>query len=97
MWHGRFYFAIVNPLSKTCYGVGGNVLKRETMQEFVEFINSLRLTGNILIGLIVLILINLKKIITLRSPLDSWQHKLWKDTGGAGDKAEHLDPKDKEI
>ena len=67
------------------------------MQEFVEFINSLSLTGYILIGLIVLILINLKKIITLRSPLDSWQHKLWKDTGGAGEKAEHLDPKDKEI
>jgi hypothetical protein len=67
------------------------------MQGFIEFVSSLSMTGYILIGIVILILLNLKKIVLLRSPLDSWQHKLWKDTGGAGDKAEHLEPKDKEI
>ena len=67
------------------------------MQGFIEFVSSLSMTGYILIGIVILILLNLKKIVLLRSPLDSWQHKLWKDTGGAGDRAEHLEPKDKEI
>jgi hypothetical protein len=67
------------------------------MQGFIEFVSSLSMTGYILIGIVILILLNLKKIVLLRSPLDSWQHKLWKDTGGAGDKAEHLESKDKEI
>jgi hypothetical protein len=67
------------------------------MQGFIEFVSSLSMTGYILIGIVILILLNLKKIVLLRSPLDSWQHKLWKDTGGAGDKAEHLESIGKEI
>jgi len=61
------------------------------MHSVIEFVQSLSLTGYILIGICVLLLLNLRKLITLRSPLDSWQHTLWKRTGGAGERPAHLE------
>lgn len=48
----------------------------------IEFIQSLGVVGYFVIGVLVLALWNLRKLITLRSPLDSQQHKNWRATGG---------------
>ena len=62
------------------------------MDILIEFFQSLGLIGYIVLGFIILFLINLKKIITLRSPLDSWQHRTFQQTGGAM-KPDHLEKK----
>jgi len=66
------------------------------MEGIVEFVKSLSLTGYLLIGLCIMILINIRKLITLRSPLDTWQHKFWKNMGGTT-KPEHLENKNDEF
>ena len=48
----------------------------------IEFIQSLGIVGYIVLGIVALALWNLRKLITLRSPLDSQQHKNWRATGG---------------
>ena len=58
----------------------------------IEFISSLGLIGYFVIIVAVLGLWNLRKLIFLRSPLDSQQHKLWRGTGG-GTPPDHLDDK----
>ena len=60
------------------------------MDLLIEFVKSLSLTAYVLIGFCVAILFNLKKLLTLRSPLDTWQHRFWKNMGGA-DKPEHIE------
>jgi len=62
------------------------------MDILVEFFQSLGLVGYIILGFCILFLINIKKIITLRSPLDSWQHRTFQQTGGAMN-PDHLDKK----
>lgn len=66
------------------------------MEGLIEFISSLGAVGWGLILLCALILINLGKIIRLRSPLDSPQHKAWRKAGGTT-KADHLENNDIEI
>lgn len=66
------------------------------MEIFIEFISSLGAIGWALILLCALIIINLRKIIRLRSPLDSPQHKAWRKAGGTT-KADHLESNDIEI
>lgn len=48
----------------------------------LSFIQSLGIIGYIVLGIIILSVWNLKKLLFLRSPLDSQQHKLWRATGG---------------
>jgi len=48
----------------------------------LEFFQSLSVIGYFVIIVVVLGLLNLRKLIFLRSPLDSQQHKLWRRTGG---------------
>lgn len=71
------------------------------MDSFIEFFKSLGIIGWVLLALCVLILFNLRKIIRLRSPLDSQQHKAWRDNEGemhgSRTKPAHLETKDKEI
>jgi len=71
------------------------------MAGLLEFFGSLSLFGWFLLGLCILFLFNIRKIIRLRSPLDSQQHKSWRETQGSIDggntKADHLEKKDKEI
>jgi len=55
----------------------------------IEFFASLGIIGYFVIAVVILGLWNLRKLITLRSPLDSQQHKTWRGTGGAGD-PDHL-------
>lgn len=50
----------------------------------LEFFTSLGIVGYFVVAVVVLGLWNLKKLIFLRSPLDSQQHKLWRRTGGVG-------------
>jgi len=45
----------------------------------IEFIGSLGVFGWILIALCILLLLNLRKILQLRSPLDSKDHDFWKN------------------
>lgn len=56
----------------------------------LEFLQSLSLFGVLALVIVVLGLFYLKKLIFLRSPLDSEQHKLWRRTGGVG-RPDHLD------
>ncbi len=55
----------------------------------IEFFQSLGIVGYFVIIVVVLGLWNLKKLIFLKSPLDSQQHKNWKATGGVT-KPDHL-------
>ena len=59
------------------------------MDTIIEFVQSLGLIGYVVLGICFLCLIRLKKILTLRSPLDSWQHRAYQRTGGAM-KPDHL-------
>ena len=65
-----------------------------------RILQSLSIVGWVLLMLCVLILLNLRKIIRLRSPLDSQQHREWRDDvsgmHGSRTTAEHLENKDKE-
>ncbi|WP_375280922.1 hypothetical protein [Pseudooctadecabacter sp.] len=58
----------------------------------IEFFTSLGLIGYFVIIVAVLGLWNLRKLIFLRSALDSQQHKLWRRTGG-GTPPDHLEDK----
>lgn len=59
----------------------------------VEFLASLSALGWIVIGVVLLGLWNVRKLIFLRSPLDSPQHKGWREAPGT--RPDHLDPDDK--
>lgn len=48
----------------------------------IEFFQSLGVIGYFVVVVLVLGLWNLRKLIKLRSPLDSQQHKNWRNTGG---------------
>jgi len=69
-----------------------------------EFFGSLGFMGWCLIALCVLLLVNLAKLVRLRSPLDSQEHRLWKydrATRHPGRtqrpmKLDHLEKKDKQ-
>ncbi|MBT4567911.1 MAG: hypothetical protein HOC45_08365 [Marinovum sp.] len=56
-----------------------------------EFISSLGVIGYFLIGVLGLALWKLRKLWKLRSPLDSLQHKAWRNMGGL-EHPDHLDP-----
>jgi hypothetical protein len=58
--------------------------------QMLEFFTSLGVFGYILLAIIAVCLINIKKIVLLRSPLDSEQHKIWRSTGGVS-RPDHLD------
>lgn len=60
------------------------------MDVIYEFIQSLGVIGYIVIGIVLLCLFNLRKLLTLKSPLDSWQHRAFQRTGGVMN-PEHLD------
>jgi len=62
------------------------------MDQIVEFVQSLGLIGYVVIGIVFLCILNIKKIMTLRSPLDSWQHRAFQRTGGVMN-PDHLDKK----
>ena len=70
------------------------------MEGLLEFFKSLGVLGWVLVALCVLVLLNLKKIIWLRSPLDSQKHREWRDDiggmSGSTTKADHLENEDKE-
>jgi len=63
------------------------------MDGIIEFLGSLGIVGWLLLILCVLIIFNLRKILRLRSPLDTPQHKLWRNSD-VETKADHLDKKD---
>jgi hypothetical protein len=48
----------------------------------IEFVQSLGAIGFVVLGVVILALWNIRKLITMRSPLDSQQHKNWRATGG---------------
>ncbi|MXY32754.1 MAG: hypothetical protein F4186_14945 [Boseongicola sp. SB0676_bin_33] len=48
----------------------------------LEFFRSLGLIGYVVLAVLILALLNIRKLILLRSPLDSQQHKTWRATGG---------------
>lgn len=48
----------------------------------LEFFRSLGVIGYVVLTVLVLALLNIKKLILLRSPLDSQQHRNWRATGG---------------
>jgi len=58
----------------------------------LEFVQSLGLFGYVVIAIVVLALLNIRKLIWLNSPLDSQEHKNWKRTG-AITPPDHLEPK----
>ncbi|MDG0988807.1 MAG: hypothetical protein P8H36_01520 [Yoonia sp.] len=62
----------------------------------IAFFQSLGVVGYFVVIVVVLGLWNLKKLIFLRSPLDSQQHKSWRRSGGIGkpDHLPHVDDKD---
>ncbi len=57
----------------------------------MEFLGSLGVIGYVLIALVILCLWNLRRIIFLKSPLDSQQHKNWRQMGVDMDDPDHLD------
>jgi len=61
----------------------------------VEFLSSIGILGYLIIGILILFVANLRGIISLRSPLDSQQHKIWRATGGVT-KPDHLERKEKD-
>lgn len=56
----------------------------------MDFIYSLGVIGYVIIILLIVLIWNIRGIIFLRSPLDSQQHKIWRETGGTT-KADHLE------
>jgi len=60
------------------------------MDGIIEFLGSLGIVGWLLL---ILFIFNLRKILRLRSPLDTPQHKLWRNSD-VETKADHLDKKD---
>ena len=66
--------------------------------DMFEFLQSLGIFGYIILGVLALLIWNIRKIIFLRSPLDSQQHKLWRATQG-GTEPDHLTKKsvDKDV
>lgn len=48
----------------------------------MDFFQSLGLFGYVILAFVALLIWNLKKLIKLRTPLDSQQHKIWRATGG---------------
>ena len=66
------------------------------MSAVIEFFSSLSALGWLVFIIVVLILINLRKILFLKSPLDSQDHKHWRekitDMSIAAD-ADHLEQK----
>lgn len=66
------------------------------MSALVDFFQSLSTLGYIVIALVALCVWNLKSLMRLRSPLDSWQHKIWRSTCGETP-PDHLEQRDKEI
>jgi len=56
----------------------------------IEFLASLGPFGVFVVAVLALCLLNLRKLIRLRTPLDSTQHRLWKWSGGIG-KPDHLE------
>lgn len=54
-----------------------------------EFLASLSVFGWIMIGVVFLGLWNLRRLFFMRSPLDSPQHKGWRETPGT--RPDHLD------
>ena len=61
----------------------------------IAFVQSLGVIGYLVLGIVVLCLWNVRKLFKLRSPLDSQQHKIWRNTGG-GTPPDHL-PQDKDT
>ncbi|MCV3273398.1 hypothetical protein [Roseobacter sinensis] len=59
----------------------------------VDFFQSLGLTAYLILAVLVLVLWNIKKLILLRSPLDSQQHRTWRATGGTT-RPDHLENSD---
>jgi len=66
------------------------VTEERKLSDIIEFVSSLGLIGYIVLFVIVLCLFNLKKLIFLKSPLDSQQHKLWRRVG-AETNPDHLE------
>jgi len=66
------------------------------MASVLAFLSSLSLLGWVLVVLCILVIFNFAKILRLRSPLDSEQHKSWRSTGDIN-KAGHLEKKYKDI
>jgi len=62
------------------------------VDSILEFLGSLSIFGWILIVLLILRFLNIGKVIRLRSPLDTQQHKLWRSTDGTT-KPGHLEKK----
>lgn len=52
------------------------------LESILEFFRSLGLIGYVVLTVLVLALLNIRKLILLRSPLDSQLHKAWRATGG---------------
>jgi len=65
------------------------------LSALIEFISSLGLVGYVVLIVVILCLFNLKKIIFLKSPLDSQQHKLWRSVGSEPN-PDHLDKNKKQ-
>ena len=61
----------------------------------IAFFQSLGLFGYILLAIVALLLWNARRLIFLRSPLDSQQHKNWRGSVDEGvyTNPDHLDPK----
>ncbi|WP_299202188.1 hypothetical protein [uncultured Tateyamaria sp.] len=59
----------------------------------IEFFQSLGLFGYAILAFLAVLIWNLKKLIKLRTPLDSQQHKIWRATGGTT-KPDHLENRD---
>ena len=53
------------------------------LEMVLEFFRSLGLIGYVVLTVLILALLNIRKLIFHRSPLDSQQHKAWRATGGA--------------
>jgi len=56
----------------------------------LDFIGSLGVIGYFVVIVLALCIWNIRKLFKLRTPLDSIQHKMWRNTGGAGG-ADHLE------
>ena len=71
------------------------------MASVLEFFGSLSVVGWVLVVICILLLLNIRKIFRLRTPLDSQQHKSWRASAGSmhggNTKADHLEKEDKEI
>lgn len=73
---GIFFAPIVDSVQSA-------LAKRRKVIHMLEFFQSLGVIGYVVMIVLVLALLNIKKLIVFRSPLDSRQHKTGRATGGA--------------